>query len=294
MIRLVTLALFLVVSTLTASAQTQTVLDAADECALAEVRSLAAQVAPPARPEIVRPTSFLAPPGARPPGARPPAASPRADGGPDAPSVEGEDDSIHWWKAVGEASLYLGVQHTFRFTELKTRRELDGPWLNDWFDAVKSTHGWDDGGRQFTNYVAHPMEGALYGYTLVQNDPKGKRLEFENSKRYWKSRMKAMGWAALWSTQFELGPVSQASIGNVGAGEFEAGKMAYVDLVVTPTIGTAWMVTEDAVDRYLVQWIERRTSNRIARNFARMALNPMRSCANLLRFKPFWYRDSRL
>jgi hypothetical protein len=54
-----------------------------------------------------------------------------------------------------------------------------------------------------------------------------------------------------------------------------------------------WIVAEDAIDRYVLEWIERRTENRLVRNLARMALNPMRSCANVLRFKPMWYRDNR-
>jgi hypothetical protein len=206
---------------------------------------------------------------------------------------EAAPDGFQWGPAVRQSMLLLGVQHTFRMTELKTRRELDGPFFRDWFDAVKSLQGWEDGGRQFTNYVAHPMQGALYGYIQVQNDPGGARREFGGSKGYWKSRAKAMGWSALWSTQFELGPVSQASLGNVGAGEFEAKKMAWVDLVITPTVGTAWLVAEDAIDRYVVRWIERRTQNRLVRSLARMALNPMRSCANVLRFKPMWHRDTR-
>jgi hypothetical protein len=207
--------------------------------------------------------------------------------------VDSGETGFQWKSAVGESMLFLGVQHTFRMTELKTRRELGGPFFRDWFDAVKSLRGWDDGGRQFTNYVAHPMQGAISGYIQIQNDPKGIRQEFGRSKAYWKSRMKAMGWAAIWSTQFELGPVSQASIGNVGAGEYEAKKMAYVDLVITPTVGTAWLVAEDAIDAYLLGWIESRTDKRFVRNVARMALNPMRSCANVLRFKPMWHRDTR-
>jgi hypothetical protein len=206
---------------------------------------------------------------------------------------ESRPKRFEWGPAVRQSMTFLAVQHTFRMTELKTRRELGGPFFKDWFESVRSLHGWDDGGRQFTNYVAHPMQGALYGYIQVQNDPNGINRTFDGSGAYWRSRMKAMGWAAIWSTQFELGPLSQASIGNVGAGVYEAKKMAYVDLVVTPTLGTTWIVAEDAIDRYVLGWIERRTENRLVRSLARMALNPMRSCANVLRFKPMWYRDTR-
>lgn len=220
-----------------------------------------------------RPVSFLTPP---------------------QPYHEERSEGFHWRAAIEQSLIFLAVQHTFRMTEEKTRRELGGPFFKDWFDAVKSTHGWDDGGRQFTNYVAHPMQGAFNGYIQIQNDPKGIGREFNDSKAYWKSRLKAMGWAAIWSTQFELGPLSQASIGNVGAGKYEAKKMAYVDLVITPTMGFTWIVAEDAVDHYVIEWIERRTQNRFVRNAARMFMNPVRSCANVIRFKPMWHRDTRL
>jgi hypothetical protein len=218
-------------------------------------------------------------------------ASPLAPPAPSPPPKESE--RFQWGSAVRQSVLFLAVQHTFRMTELKTRRELGGPFFAEWFDSVRSLRGWGDGGREFTNYVAHPMQGALYGYVQVQNDPKGVDREFGRSKAYWKSRMKAMGWAAIWSTQFELGPISQASIGNVGAGKFEAKKMAYIDLVITPAVGTAWLIAEDAIDRYIVRWIERGSRNGLVRNVARTLLNPMRGFANAARFKPPWYRDSR-
>ena len=69
--------------------------------------------------------------------------------------------------------------------------------------------------------------------------------------------------------------------------------MGYVDLVVTPTIGTAWLVGEDAVDRYLIRKIEAKTRNQVVRAIVRTFLNPSRSFANLMRFKPTWYRDNR-
>jgi len=81
--------------------------------------------------------------------------------------------------------------------------------------------------------------------------------------------------------------VSQSSIGNVGL----YGKMGYVDLVITPTVGTALLVTEDAIDRFLIRRIERATDNLYIRALARMFLNPTRTLANLFRFKEPWKRD---
>jgi hypothetical protein len=117
----------------------------------------------------------------------------------------------------------------------------------------------------------------------------GARLRFKEPG-YWRSRAKALAWSAAWSTQFEIGPVSQASIGNVGL----HGKQTYVDIVMTPTAGLALLLVEDALDRYLIERIERRSGGKYARIFARTALNPTRTAANLLRFKKPWHRDERL
>lgn len=194
---------------------------------------------------------------------------------------------FRWGPAIKQSLLFLAVQHGYALTQPKTRRDLKGPFLRDYFSSVKSLGKWDDGGRFFTNYVAHPMQGSLTGFIQVHNDPRGARRQFGRSPAYWKSRMKALAWSAVWSTQFEIGPVSQASIGNVGL----HGKQTYVDLVMTPTAGLGLLVTEDALDRYVISRIERATDNFYVKIGSRMLLNPTRSVANLLRFSKPWRRD---
>jgi hypothetical protein len=96
------------------------------------------------------------------------------------------------------------------------------------------------------------------------------------------------------STQFELGPISEASIGNVGYDSNTGmSKLGYVDLVVTPTIGTGFLIGEDIVDRYVLTKLEREIKNKYAKGTLRILLNPTRSFANVLRFKKPWYRDTR-
>lgn len=212
----------------------------------------------------------------------------------DSPDEDGEsrrpDEHFHWLPAIKQSLLFLAVQHSYALTQPKTQRDLHGPFFRDYARSVKSLHGWGDGGRFFTNYIAHPMEGSLVGFIQIQNDPQGVRQRFGKSPAYWRSRLKAFGWTAAWSTQFEIGPISQASIGNVGL----HGKQTYVDLVVTPTIGLGLLVAEDAIDQHLVAKIERHTDNLYLRITGRMILNPTRSIANLLRFKKPWYRDAGL
>lgn len=197
------------------------------------------------------------------------------------------DKDFQWRVAIGQSLMFLGVQHGYAFTQLKTRKALKGKFFKDYAHSVKSLRGWDDGGRFFTNYIAHPMQGSLTGFIFVQNDPRGRKAEFGSSGDYWKSRMKAMLWTTAWSTQFEIGPISQASIGNVGS----SGKQTWEDIVVTPTLGTAMMITEDALDRFIIKNIERRTGNFYVKVFARMLFNPTRNFSNMLRFKAPWHRD---
>lgn len=202
-----------------------------------------------------------------------------------------DDQSFHWLPAIKQSLLFLGVQHGYAMTQPKTRRDLKGPFFKDYVRSVKSLHGWEDGGRFFTNYIAHPMQGSLLGFIQIQNDPKGMNLSYDNSNAYWRSRLKALAWAAAWSTQFEIGPVSQASIGNVGL----HGKQTYVDLVVTPIAGFGLLVLEDLLDKHIISMIERRNSGSFyLKVSSRTFLNPTRSIANLLRFKTPWYRDRGL
>ena len=109
----------------------------------------------------------------------------------------------------------------------------------------------------------------------------------ENSAK--KSRLKALAWTAAYSTQYELGPISEASLGHVGK---QSPTMAAVDLVVTPVGGFTWMLIEDYVDKRFISRWEHGTSVNRAR-FYRVALNPGHSVANLLRFKRPSYRDNR-
>ena len=201
------------------------------------------------------------------------------------------DQSFHWLTAIKQSLLFLGVQHGYAMTQPKTRTDLKGPFFKDYVRSVKSLHGWEDGGRFFTNYVAHPMQGSLLGFIQIQNDPNGMNLSYDNSNAYWRSRLKALAWSAAWSTQFEIGPVSQASIGNVGL----HGKQTYVDLVVTPIGGFGFMILEDFLDKHIIRMIERRNSTSFYLKISsRTFLNPTRSVANLLRFKTPWYRDRGL
>ncbi|MEO5857953.1 MAG: hypothetical protein ABIR33_03295 [Pyrinomonadaceae bacterium] len=193
---------------------------------------------------------------------------------------------FHWKPAILQSVLIQGFQLSYALViQEKTRRALKGPFFRDYWDSIKGTKGWSDGNKFFTNYIAHPMQGGMTGFIFVQNHDRAKKQIFAESKQYWKDRLKAFAWSAAWSANWEFGPVSQSSIGNVGL----YGHQGYVDSVITPTVGTGWLLTEEALDRYLIRHLE--MSGPKVKKLLRTFLNPMRSVANLLRFKEPWYRD---
>ena len=213
--------------------------------------------------------------------------------------------TFHRKPALLQSLLLLSVQRGVDImTERDTRVNLRGPFLKDYFRSVANTHGWRDGDSFKTNYLAHPFQGAVTGFIEIENDPKGMYKKFEWTRSYWKSRLRAMGWATAYSTNFEIGlGISEAMIGNVGLpAQYRApgskprpanGGMGFVDMVITPTVGTGFLVGEDILDRYVIAKIENHTSNTLLQVSMRIILNPMRSSANLLRAEKPWHRDSR-
>lgn len=209
------------------------------------------------------------------------------------------EEKFHWKPALVQSGIFLAFQHGYRIaTQKNTRSQLGGPFFRDWAQSVKNLRGWRDGNKFYINYLGHPLQGGLTGRIFVNNSDAAKKQEFSKSKKYWESRFKALAWSTFWSTQFELGPVSEANIGNVGLRRSKRGgysSMAYVDLVVTPIVGTGVLIGEDAIDKYILRnWLERKgykTKGKI--KFLRTILTPTTSIGNLLRGRVPWNRDSR-
>ena len=172
----------------------------------------------------------------------------------------------------------------------KTRDHLGGPFWDDYLEAISGLHGWDDGNPWTTNYLGHPVMGATTAFIQIQNDPRGRTLEWgPHSRRYWASRLKGLAWSAGYSTMYELSPIGEAGIGNVGAVH---GTMAWVDLVVTPLAGFGLVLLEDWVDARYIKKIEEGKSAGTAR-FLRVLMNPDRGLANMMRLKRPSHRDTR-
>ena len=200
-----------------------------------------------------------------------------------------------WGRVVGQILLFTAAQHGVRLTEKKTRRELGGPWFGDWFNSAASLFiepTWSDGGGSFTNYVAHPMAGSVYAYIYRQNHPSDLRMRFDSGGEYVAHLVKASTVSAFSSLQFELGPLSESSLGNVGIPPNRQ-KMAWVDIVVTPALGAVWMAAEDALDRYVIERLEPKIDNAALENLIRIILNPTRSMANVVALEKPWKRHGR-
>lgn len=213
------------------------------------------------------------------------------------PERRAQQSGFNWDGAFRQSMIFLGVQHAFRLAyEPGTRAGLKGPFFKDYFRTVRSLRGWGDGDPYIVNYIAHPMMGAAAGFIQIQNDPRGLNEEVDLKKKsYWKSRLKAFGWSFAYSTQFELGLVSEAAIGNIGMVPNKKSRhpMGYVDLVATPVIGTGWLVGEDLLDKYVLRPLEKRLPNRVTVIVCRTVLNPSRTFANLLRWRWIWRREDR-
>lgn len=201
------------------------------------------------------------------------------------------ETGVDWLHLAEDSLVFLAVSHTFRYaSESTTRRQVHKPFFPSYFASVSNLHGWDDGDPFMVNYVGHPMEGAVAGFIWQHNDRAYRTVEFGRNRRYWKERLRGMAFAYIYSLQFEIGPLSEASIGHTQSFYPQVG---FVDHVITPTVGTGWAIAEDAVDRKLIQPLETRVPNPWVRLFARGFLNPSRSFANVMTGNLPWHREDR-
>ena len=207
--------------------------------------------------------------------------------------ADGDEDvqeGFQWRPALAESFFAFTIAHVERFsTELGTREAMSGAFWKDYARDVQALHGWDDGDGFKSSYIAHPMEGAMAGYIERQNDPKYRTVEYGSSQRYWTSVMRSLAFSTAYNIAWSAGPYGEAGMGNVDL-HAPAG---LVDVVGSEVMGTGWMIGEDAIDRYIIKRIENKYRNSVIRGLARGGLNPIRSYANILRFKKPWYRDSR-
>jgi len=217
-----------------------------------------------------------------------------ADDGPPPPlePKQKEEGGIRWKPLLGNTLTFLTVSHAFRWAKEDYTREATarGPYFKGVGAAVSSLHGWGDGDEFLTNYVGHPMEGAVAGFIFSHNDPRYREEEFGKNRAYWRGKTRAFVFSALYSAAFEIGPYSEATVGKVQAYWPQQGM---VDWVISPTIGFAWTLAEDSLDKYVAKPFEGKVHNPVLRGLVRSWASPARSFSNLMMFKYPWHRDSR-
>jgi hypothetical protein len=225
-----------------------------------------------------------------------------------------KDEGFDWRGALRESLTFLLIEQAYVVhTDFRWVVSENGiPFNHYWRDYTQSLSewtksGWNDGDPNWFGYVGHPIQGALTGFIQIQNDPQSRTLEFSRTKAYWKSRLKAALWNAAYSTQWNLGPLSEVTVEKYGSkdrapwnynGTFPCFHhcltgVGQIDIVMTPLGGTGWLIAEDFLDKRVVRRIEASAQNHFLIDTARVALNPIRSGANMLHGEHPWYRATR-
>jgi hypothetical protein len=224
-----------------------------------------------------------------------------------------EREGFHWFSALQQSFNFLLIEHAFRIATDPFLRYLlwHKPFWHDYLASTKHFYfnRWGDGDDFIVNYIGHPLEGGVTGNIQILNDPRGRSLKFGKSGEYWKSRLRAMAWAAVYSAQFEAGPIlSEAAIGNEGGYFYKPGchqliscstpnktpvtnNTGWVDFVVTPTIGIGWILLEDSIEaEFTDRWDPQTPDAPLRFKLWRASLSPSHVMANFVAGKVPWYR----
>jgi hypothetical protein len=183
----------------------------------------------------------------------------------------------------------------------ETRHDLRyNPYWSTWIKCVHQFRykQWRDDDDFTVDYIGHGMQGGIGSALFEQNDPMGRGLVYANNGVYWRSRLKGMFFTTIYEVQWKIGPAGEASIGNSGLNTYytpdvkgrTTNETGFQDFVDTPIVGFWWNVGEDALDRFLMPKIWSRTHNRVILS-ALFWLTPCKSAANVMAYKPLYYRD---
>src|SRR5260370_2765839 len=113
-------------------------------------------------------------------------------------------------------------------------------------------------------------------------------------------RLKATAYSAAYSAQWKIGPFSEASVGNTGINYYirtrdgvYTNETGMQDFFITPIGGLAWNVGEDAIDRFILSRVRRRTRNKWLLLPSALS-TPGKNAANISRFRAPYYRNPDL
>jgi hypothetical protein len=216
--------------------------------------------------------------------------------------LRGKPCKLDWLPMLWQAFEATAVENAGNIAfDSDTRNALtNNPYIATWFKCVHQYRyrQWSDDTPFIVHDIGHPMQGASVYSIYAQNDPKSRGLMFANNGNYWRGKFKAMAFVTLFEIQWKIGPASEAAIGNSGLNTYytpsvigrTTNETGFQDFVITPVYGLGWNIAEDLVDRFIMPHIWKRTHNRLIFT-ALLPLTPCRDAANILRYKPFYYRD---
>jgi hypothetical protein len=215
--------------------------------------------------------------------------------------LHGKPCRVSWPRVLGESFFFLAAQHGGNIAmDHDTRIQLTtGDFWQKYEYCVEHYRWsrWKDDDPFGVDYIGHPMMGAVTSSMYEQNDPKQRALSYENSRRYWMGRLRAMAYSAAYSAQWKIGLASEASVGNTGINYYirardgvYTNETGMQDFFITPIGGLAWNVGEDAIDRFILSRVRRGTRNKWLL-LASSLSTPGRSAANVSRFRAPYYRD---
>lgn len=209
---------------------------------------------------------------------------------------------VHWRQLFISSAVFNGFQNAGNlYSGYWYRYEtLHGKWWDRYVDSVEgwAWNRWDDYNPFLDDYVGHPMMGAISDYIWIQNDPKSMAVVQSNTWPYWRRMLRAGAYSTAYSFQWKFGPLGEEGIGHDGDhlvpdGKITSNETGWVELVTTPVGGGLWAMAEDALDQHVITHLENESRNPFALTVYQF-LSPSRAAANILRFRPPWYRDTRV
>jgi hypothetical protein len=229
------------------------------------------------------------------------------------PPLNEMNEHYHWKGLLLQSFAFMMLEDGVRIITADQHDRhllLNKPFWSDYWASLQqfNMRRWNDGDSIPVNYVGHPLQGAISGYIEVQNDPRGRDTIIGRDPAYWKSVWRATLWSTVYSTESEIGPFGEAAFFNEGGFTYAIGcdkknyatcsltakytnNTGWVDFIITPVVGTLWMLGEDTLDKYISNPLVRKHPHALGYKILRGGLNPPRSLANLLRGEYPWYRD---
>ena len=178
-------------------------------------------------------------------------------------------------------------EHVMRIaTQDFTRQQLKGKFWPEYLDSVHVPTQWGDKDHWQVNYIGHAISGGAFARVWLEQ----REARATTASQYLKGMGRALIYASIFSIQYEMGPMSEASIGNVGLNPDDLG---WSDYVWTPLGGILWTMAEDAADKYVLTFIDKHVPFMMAKAAARMILNPSRMLANIGMNRTPWSRYNR-